>query len=218
MIIKGKNFTQKIRVCTKSMEEILTDCKSWAEEICKTYKPDLIIFIAKSGFLFAKPMAEVMECEMADIIAVRPANSKKDRFSKLIKYMPEKIVLEVLRSPFMYKFNERKKERDVRITKKFEEEKHKRHKKILIVDDSVDTGWTLQKVVTTVGETFPGTEIKTASYSVIQYSKHRIKVDYFRYMDVIVLTATSRKSKEYKKFLNLYNNWVENIDNDDCEC
>lgn len=213
----NKKYVHKIQTCNKTMESIICDCKVWAKEISETYEPDLMVFIAKSGFLFAKPMAEIMKCEMADIVAARPASGKKDRLSKLIRLVPEKIILKILATPLMYKFNERKGERNITTTKKFEEEKLKEHKRILIIDDSVDTGLTLQGVLEEVKKGFPKAEIKTATYSVIQYSKGRIKVDYYRYENVIVLTATSRKSKEYQDFLSAYYDWVENQGNEQQE-
>lgn len=76
------------------------------------------------------------------------------------------------------------------------------------MDDSVDTGWTLKCVYNVVGSNFPDAEIKTAGYSVIEYSEERICVDFYRYKNAIVLTATSRKSNQYKIFLEQYENWM----------
>ena len=197
-------FGNKIMTLSKPMQEIVPDCENWANEISKTFVPDLIVYIAKSGFLFAKPMSEVLKCPMVDIIANRPSNRGKDRTKKIIEHLPEKIVLFMLKSPFVYLFHEIKKEREICITPRYKAEAAKEHKRILIVDDSVDTGHTLYGVVKQVEDDFPGAEIKTAGYSVIAYSRKRINVDYYRYENVIIL----RKSSEYGKFLHLYNEWI----------
>ena len=68
-----------IETCTKSMENVTSDCRDWTREIAETFCPDLIVFIAKSGFLFAKPMAEYFDCAMGDILGSRPASKTKDR-------------------------------------------------------------------------------------------------------------------------------------------
>ena len=153
-VVKKRISIKKIAVCSKSMEEIRVDCEKWAKEIKRDYKPDLIIFIAKSGFLFAEPMAKVMGCDLADILAFREASEKKDKLKKIIRLAPEKLVLQIIKSPLMYRFNERKTKRNVCITKKFEKETKKEHRRILIVDDSVDTGWSLQSVLIKVYESF----------------------------------------------------------------
>ncbi len=191
----------------RSMDSITSDCRRWAEEIGKTYQPDLVVFIAKSGFLFAKPIAEYFGCEMADILVGRPAGRVKDRLKTVIRLMPEKAVMKILKMPLMYKFNEKKGKRDVELSVRYKEERRRPHGKILIVDDSVDTGLTLQCVHKIVREDFPDAAVRTAGYAVIDYSRKRISVDYYRYRNMVVLTATSRKSSQYGAFLRQYEAW-----------
>lgn len=197
-----------VRCCRKNMSDVQEDARKWAQEIKKEFHPDLLIFVAKSGFLFAKPMAEVFQCRMADIAAQRPASRVKDKMKKVIRFIPESMVSAILRSPAMYRFHGRQTQRNIEITKRYRQLCQKKHQKILIVDDSVDTGWTLKKVKEIVVQDFPGAVIKTAGYSVIADSKRRMPVDYFRCEDTIVLTATSRKSAEYEAFLEEYRAWI----------
>lgn len=191
------------------MENIINDCKEWAEEIGESFQPDLIVFIAKSGFLFAKPMAEHFDCAMVDIIVSRPASKTKDKLKKIIKLIPKSIILFILKRPFMYKLNDKEKERKITITERYENEKRKKHEKILIVDDSVDTGWTMRHVNKIVKENFPNAIIKISAYVVIDYSAGKVNVDYYRYRNKIILTATSRASNQYETFLGQYVAWVE---------
>lgn len=110
----GKKEVPKINIMSLSMEAVQKDCREWARKIADNYSPDLIIFIAKSGYLFAEPLADHFKCE-----------------------------------------------------------------------------------------------IKTAAYSVIDYSRNRISVDFFRYENVVILTAASRKSKEYDGFIAAYEKWLK---------
>lgn len=196
-----------MRVCAKSAREIQADCAAWAKEIGKDYSPDLIIFIAKSGFLFAKPLAGYFHCDMADLVALRPASNGKDRLKHVIKLIPQKILLAILSSPMMYRFNEKKSTRNITVTESYEAAKHNTYDKILIVDDSADTGWTIKAAQEIIQHDFPGATIKIACYSVIDNSKKRVKVDFWRFENVLILTATSRKSEEYEEFLNEYMSW-----------
>lgn len=190
------------------MVDIQRDCREWAEEIANGFRPDLIIFIAKSGYLFAEPMSQYFHCSMADIVAKRPASAEKDKLRRIIRLIPEKIILRTISSALMYKFNEKKQERFVETSIRYNCEKKKKHDRILIVDDSVDTGWTLLQVRKEVENSFPAAIVRTAGYSVIEYSKNRISVDYYRYKNTVILTATSRRSAEYDKFISAYEKWL----------
>ena len=190
------------------MESIINESGEWAREIGKVYQPDLVVFIAKSGFLFAKPIAQYFNCTMADIMVSRPASRAKDKLKRIIELVPNDLILFILKMPFMYRFNDKKKERKIEITERYKKEKKNTHEKILIVDDSVDTGWTMQCVYQIVKETFPEAMIKTAAYTVIDYSTQRVSVDYFKYRNTIILTATSRKSDQYEMFLKQYEAWM----------
>ena len=196
-------------VSAKSAREIQIDCVEWAKEIEKVFSPDLIVFIAKSGFLFAKPLAEYFHCDMADIVASRPASNGKDFLRPIIKLIPQKMLLALLSSPMMYRFNEKKSIRNIIVTERYKTAKRNTYDRLLIVDDSADTGWTIKAVLETIQHDFPGATIKIACYSVVDNSKKRIKVDFWRYENVVILTATSRRSAEYRDFLNEYMSWAK---------
>lgn len=196
-----------MKTFSRTSEEIKSDCTAWAAEIKKTYEPQLIVFMAKSGYLFARPLAEYFHCDMADLVASRPASNGKDFLKPIIKLIPEKMLLTLLSSPMMYRFNEKKSTRNITVTERYEAAKHNTYKKILIVDDSADTGWTIKTALETIQRDFPGTMIKIACYSVIDNSKKRVKIDFWRYENAVVLTATSRRSAEYGDFLNDYISW-----------
>jgi len=200
----------KVDVCSRSRHEVERDCKAWAKEIKRSYSPDLIVFIAKSGYLFANEMRGVFDCDMESIYASRPASGNKDKLKGIINKVPEKIVLKIISSPLMYKFNERNKERNVEFSKGLIAARKKGYTSILLVDDSVDTGITLGKVEKKLKKAFPKAEIKSAAYAVIDYSSGRATVDYYRHKNKIILTATSRRSSEYEKFLADFNSWELN--------
>lgn len=198
----------KIKKSISKRLDIEEDCKLWASEIKKSYCPELIVFVAKSGYIFAKPMAEVFGCEMVDIVASRPKTNAKDKSKGLIKKIPASIVLSIISSPFMYKLNEKKSERNVEVSpelKKYSD--YENIHKILVVDDSIDTGWTIIAVVEKLKEMFDNDDIKVATYSLIEISEKRCQVDYYRKKNEVILTATSRHSDEYDDFVNDYLTW-----------
>lgn len=83
----------------------------------------------------------------------------------------------------------------------------KNKKNILVVDDSVDTGYSMisvvQKIRRDVGE---DVTIKTAAINCWSKSSSVIRTDFFNYEDTIIQTPMSKDSKEYSTFEQLYSN------------
>lgn len=192
---------------SKDMRAVNEDCFKWAEEISENYQPDIIIFLAKSGFLFARPLAEYFKCDMADILVSRPSNRGKDRIRKYIPRLPKQILYFALKSKFAYGYHDKNSEREIKITKRFADIDFSQYQKILLVDDSIDTGWSMCKAVELLQKRAAHCEIKIAGYCMIAMSQMRVKTDFVRYKDTIVVTATSRYSSEYPKFVQEYENW-----------
>ena len=80
-------------------------------------------------------------------------------------------------------------------------------KRILLVDDSVDTGWTILKVKEEITKLNPEAQIKVAGYCVLDESEDLLKTDFYKYRNMIVITATSRYSSEYKDFVAGFEKW-----------
>lgn len=199
----------KVKVFTKSRAEVEKDCQKMAKLIQKNFTPDLVVFIAKSGFIFAKPIADYFKCPLAEIHAVRPGDNKKNDIKKFIPWVPLWLLKKVLSSKANYGYNEENSEREVSFEKGFDGVDKEKVHNILLVDDSSDTGWSELKAKEKLEEVFPESNVKTFCYCVIEYSKKRIQIDYEKYENTIVLTATSRYSKEHKKFLNDLKDWEE---------
>lgn len=202
----------KITVEEKSWDEIKADCREWAKEIQKEYQPDLIVFIAKSGFAFAQPMNEVFQCDMADIIASRPATGAKDVLRPIIERMPKKLVYGIISSPISYWFHGKNDNREIVVTHRLSHQIDKDHKRVLVVDDSVDSGWTMLHVRETVRRLFPTAMVRVASYCIIDEGNRRTVVDYHRHLNYVIITATSRRSEEYSCFLKELQKWTIQTD------
>ena len=202
----------KIRVFSRTRSEIDRDCQKWAEKIGLEYRPDLIVFIAKSGFLFAEPMADHFGCPMVDISVSRPGNDGKDTIRKLIPRMPQKLLFALLSSKATYGYQETNSEREVKISERYQRLDWSKYKKILLVDDSADTGFSLIAAQNAIKASAPESEVRTACYCVIDISKKRVKVDYHRYRNTIVVSATSRYSDEYDDFIGSIRKWEESYD------
>ena len=198
---------KKIQTSFMNMDDIQKDCVIWAKEIAETYIPDLIIFIAKSGFLFAKPMADYYGCELLDIMVSRPSNTRADVIKKIIPKLPRIVLAKYLAFKVGRKKYDKNSIRYLNIPDKLKKCETKNYQKILVVDDSVDTGWSLKVVIDYLDSKGLEGKYKIASYCVLSRAFQRTKVDFYRYLDAIIITGTSRYSGEYSNFLNSYEKW-----------
>ncbi len=198
-----------IDVIFKNWSDIEEDTRQWAKEIEMTYKPDLIIFIAKSGFLFAKPLADFFCCDMVDIQVSRLSNKRMDILKKLIPAIPNGFLAFYLKYKVSRKNYMDNNTRDVITNPRFDNCDFNKYERIMIVDDSVDTGWSLLKVTNLLDEKGQKSKYKVASYCVLEMALKNVSVDYYRYIDKIVITATSRYSREYQDFVDAYEKWKE---------
>lgn len=196
-----------IKVFFRPRATIQNDCKLWARKIRETYKPDLVVFLAKSGFMFAEPMAKELGCIMVDISVSRPDNGMKDSIRKKTPWLPKWLLSIALSSSFGYKAHEEDSNREVVVGKALRELDMSKFHRILVVDDSIDTGWSMLRALDYLREAAPESTIKVASYCVIDLSESRVKTDFWRYKNTIVMTATSRFSPEYQSFIDDYTSW-----------
>lgn len=197
----------EIKVTFKDKAQVQQDCREWVHDIQKSYQPDAIVFVAKSGFLFAEAMADELGVPMADISASRPGNDNKDRIVKAVPKMPRFLLAFLLKSKMQISYNKGNSERNVVVSDRLKRLCEGEPKRVLIVDDSVDTGWTILKVKEELSRMMPGAEIKVAGYCVLDSSSDMVNTDYYRYKNRIVVTATSRYSSEYRDFLDGYEAW-----------
>lgn len=165
---------------------------------------DTVIYISKSGYLIGDAIGSISNKNTLEIKSKRPGADKKH------KYLPE--VVSKLPKDLIYylKVYERKlsyydvaSER----TLYYDEEKVKdiKPKKILIFDDAIDTGYTLQAVIDKIKELYEKAEIRVA---VLNYFTDRQTLipDYYLYTDSVISAPWTIDSKEYRDFIKLYEN------------
>lgn len=197
----------KVRVSFWPMEQVQSDCLLWAEEIKRDFQPDAIVFLEKSGFLFAKPLSEALGCPMYSVKVARPDSGAKDAVRERVPWAPRWLMALALSSRALYGYNDENSERELEANSRFDAAPWDSMGKILIVDDSVDTGWSVLAVKRLVEELAPNACVRIASYCVIDYSLSRVHVDYARRNNAIVMSATSRYSPEYQGFLDELTAW-----------
>lgn len=200
-------MTKRVRVFFRSRYMVQNDCRLWARSIAADWQPDLVVFLAKSGFLFARPIADELDCSIVDISVSRPDNGEKDRVREKVPWVPRWVLALALSARSGYERHERESGRKVVRSPRFEALNLRSYLRILVVDDSVDTGWSMRRVLDLLAEEAPESEVRVASYCVIEASESRVHCDYRRFTNTIVMTATSRFSPEYRDFLKDLEDW-----------
>ena len=187
-----------------SIENLHNECVAWAEMIKKDFQPDLIVYIAKGGFLIGQAFHKVFGCPLIGVDATRKGNKIKELLTPILSHLPKRLLNWARRTEMKSGVHSQHPERSVVFHKPIEDGDKKSADKILIVDDSIDTGYSVKAVKEKVREQFPESEIKLASLNVWRQSETVIRCDYFKYQDTILRTPMSKDSKEYKRFLKLY--------------
>ena len=192
---------QHLELTRKALEE---QCSTWANNIKEVYQPDLIIYIARGGYLIGKQMREVLQVPMIGVSTVRDGNGMKEKIGPLVAILQNCIRNLLISIELKSNKHAKNTERKVRFLKGVEDVKNKDIQKILVAEDSVDTGNSLQQAIKTIRTVFPDAEIKVASLNVWDKSKSIAHVDYALYENTIIKSPMSKDSKEYKEFRNIY--------------
>ena len=149
-------------------------CRRLREYIEESYQPELIIGIATGGAIVVEKMDYPSDRNILIIKKQRPFTKAKNtmRFHSWLPYFPEWVnnLLRLVELRFNeYQFNKKgikKNNTDIEIIEG-DINDIKSAKKILIVDDSVDSGATLKYCVDFISNIMQaGTELKTASINV----------------------------------------------------
>lgn len=191
-----------------SIREITELSRSWAEEIEKTYRPDCVVYVAKAGFLIGRELANYFEIPLVAVSASRSGDNAKRLLSGAGPLIPERIkdaarLLELKTK--IHRFNS---ERNIMWPDG--DSGVKSAGKILIVDDSADTGNTIAAVKNAVHQSAPHANIRLAALNVWGESKNNIIVDYSLFSDTILKTPMSKDNREHKQFLLEYERACKN--------
>lgn len=190
-----------MRYIELSIGELEERSKELAEIVAKDYQPDVIVFIAKGSFLIGVEISKYFKAPLVECFAVRKGNDFKKILAPILRILPSKIKAYLRSRELKSGLHSMHKERDVYIQNQLDIIKNS--KNILVVDDSVDTGNTVKKVVGYL-RNFNKENIKIATLNYFLKSESVYQVDYSLYSDCIMVGPWSKDSKYYKEFIRRY--------------
>ncbi len=189
-----------------SIKSLRKEVEKLYNRIKKDYEYDCVIFIAKGAYLIGKDLAYCQNVPLLEIFATRKGNSFKKILRPMLKIIPKKIKKALREKEAHSSYHQEHSERFV----SFDEsiwKLYQNSKRILLVDDSVDTGNTIQSVYEKIKEYFPNSEIKIACLNVFKESKCKCNIDYYLYENCLLNGPWSNDSKEYGYFYKEYQLW-----------
>lgn len=187
-----------------SLEDLKNVSIQAAKKIKTEHDIDLIVYVAKAGFPIALYMNNVFCVPLLGISAQRKGNRLKTILGPIISHMPRFVRDVLITMELKSKVHIENENRNVSFHKSIKEIDAEKYKEILIVDDSVDSGYSMKYVLLEVKKSFPNATIVSYSLNVWDKSEDVFKTDFFSYRNTIIKSPMSKDSKEYKKFCKLY--------------
>lgn len=189
-----------------SIENLKKENSKLYNIIKKEYDYDCVIFVAKGAYLIGKDLAELNNCPLLEIHAERKGGKFKNIISPFLKFVPKKIRIKLRKKEVNSNYHSENSNRNVFYDESIYK-KYSKCKKILLVDDSVDTGNTISSIVNFLKVIFKKSTIKVAAYNVFDSSKDIVTIDYNIYNNYIIIGPWSNDSKEHSKYKKMYNEW-----------
>ncbi len=196
------------------MDSVVLSLKSLREESLELakcieveFKPDLVVYIARGGYLIGKEISDYFHVPCIGIHAEREGGKLKDFISPLLRLLPKRIKIYLRELELSSGVHEINKDRQIYwdVDNKYLECVSDKSN-ILVVDDSVDTGYSMLQVVDEISRKFVKATIKTAAINVWNKSAEVCKINFSNHKNTIITTPMSTDSKEYPLFESLYEN------------
>lgn len=193
-----------------SFKELRTVSIEAANKIKKNEDIDLIIYVAKAGLPIAVYMNEVFGVSLLGVGAQRKGNKVKSIIGPLVAYCPRIFRDMLITIELNSKVHTKNKERYVEFHKSIEQLQKDKFHKILLVDDSVDTGISMKIVCDSIRKIFNNADVVSYSLNVWKKSKAVFETNYSSYEDTVIRTPMSKDSREYKIFCKMYDKESKN--------
>ena len=174
--------------------------------LSSNYKFDLVIFVAKGSYTIGKKLSELGNCPLLEIKATRKGNKLKKIISPFLKIIPKKIKMYLRNKEVKSNVHDKNADRNV-IYDVDLWSKYKNCKNIILVDDSVDTGYSIKSCKNEIEKFFNNSDVKVAAFNFFTKSTKVIKVDYIIFKDTMMNGPWSNDSKYHNAFIKEYNNW-----------
>lgn len=190
-----------------SKKNVKEESNKLAKKIKLDFEPEIIVFVAKGAFYIGDEISKYFQIPLVEIKAQRKKGILKKIALPFINFLPPKIKQKL--REFEIKSNMYNKNFERNISMEEEDlKKLLKYKRVLLVDDSIDTGNTIFQILKFL-EKYK-LEIEIAALNVLTEAKEKVKVKYYNYENFLLNGPWSNDSKYNKFFLEDYRKWRKN--------
>lgn len=158
-----------------------------------------VLYVERVGLFIGAEVADVLGCSLSGIYASRSGSSLKSKVKIILRYLPRTITHFLRKIEIKSNVHKAKKERNVYIEKEYPPKK----KKILLVDDAIDTGNSITTIIDHLeARGYDSGDIKVAVLTITRHTA-KSKAD-FSLFDCTCAFPWSYDSREYDKAWELY--------------
>lgn len=196
-----------------SLENIEEETKKLYKKIEEEgYDYDIVIFIAKGSYPIGNKLAKLKGVPLLEIVAKRKGGRLKKIVKPILKFIPKSMLIKLRKKEMESDYHEKNNERKVSINE-IQFNKYVGRKKVLLVDDSIDSGYTIIETKEKIQEKYKDAEIKIAVLNTM--SKSITNPDFTLYRNTMICGPWSNDSKYFKNFIKQYNEWKKEYERKD---
>lgn len=187
-----------------SRENVRNECIRFEKNIKNEYEYDLIIFVAKGAYYIGKFLSEIDGTPLLMISATRKGSSLKKFLKPFFKLVPKKAQIFLREKEMNSNYHKKNNDRLISFDDK-KWNKYKNRKNILIVDDSIDTGNSIEQVYKVVQNYYSDSNVEVAVFNCMD--KSTFKPKFTLYTNTMINGPWSSDSKYNKEFIEQYEDW-----------
>ena len=140
----GIIFRKRKKVIDVDLKELRKMSRDLAKTVQKSgFEPEHILYVERAGLLVGFEMAAFFQCGISGIVSQRSGSSAKSKFKFILRLLPRFVTHFLRQLELKSNIHGIKKERRISC----ENEMPPRGKRILLVDDALDTGHSLVAVL-----------------------------------------------------------------------
>jgi hypoxanthine phosphoribosyltransferase len=164
------------------------------------YSPDCVAYLARGGWQIGQACAEHFGASLVELSAHRSGDAAKEGAHSLLASLPGWAKHAVRRAEVAYRLSRKdnsEQEKSCHITGRFHVPASAR--RVLLVDDSADTGTSVRAAVRLLRETFPGADVRVAVINSFAPARKSGLLDWSLHEDCLPSTPMSKDNRDYER-------------------
>lgn len=189
-----------------SFDELGALLDSLGSRIELSFKPDLVIYLANGGFLVGKAMSEYFNVPLLGSSISRTGNATKSKLQPLLIHLPKLVKLQLRRLEMTYRLSRQHEvaQAHFELYPVASRELLCGKPKVLIADDSIDTGASVRSLISFLENNYPELDIKVAVLNVFKEGRNCIDPDWAIFENCLLSTPTSKDNLDYRRFCQMH--------------